>query len=122
MNLKKILVLGAGRSSSACISYLIDNASANDWQITVGNYTESEAKERIGTSANAVAIPFNIDNTEASRDAISKADVVISLVPASFHPLVATLCLTEKKHLLTASLSASDPQETSRPRRTPAIP
>jgi len=55
------------------------------------------------TSANAVAIPFNIDNTEASRDAISKADVVISLVPASFHPLVATLCLTEKKHLLTAS-------------------
>ncbi len=103
MNMKKILVLGAGRSSSACISYLIDNASANDWQITVGDFSESAAKERIGTSVNAVAISFDIENTEASRDVISKADVVISLIPASFHPQVAKLCLAEKKHLLTAS-------------------
>jgi len=101
--MKRILVLGAGRSSSACISYLIDNALVNDWQITVGDFTKSAAKERIGTSANAVAISFNIDNTEASRAVISKADVVISLIPASFHPLVAKLCLAEKKHLLTAS-------------------
>jgi saccharopine dehydrogenase-like NADP-dependent oxidoreductase len=103
MNMKRILVLGAGRSSSACISYLIDNAVANNWQITIGNVIESEAKERIGASANARAILFNIENTEASRDAISKTDVVISLIPASFHPLVAKLCLAEKKHLLTAS-------------------
>jgi saccharopine dehydrogenase-like NADP-dependent oxidoreductase len=101
--MKRILVIGAGRSSSACISYLIDNALTNDWQIMVGNFTESEAKERIGTSMNAVAILFNIDDTEASRAAISKADVVISLIPASFHPQVAKLCLAEKKHLLTAS-------------------
>jgi len=101
--MKNILVLGAGRSSSACISYLIDNASANDWQITVGDVLESAAKERIGASANAAAISFNIENTESSRAAISKADVVISLVPASFHPFVAKLCLAEKKHLLTAS-------------------
>ena len=101
--MKNILVLGAGRSSSACISYLINNASANNWQITVGDVSESAAKERIGASANAVAISFNMENTESSRAAISKADVVISLIPASFHPFVAKLCLAEKKHLLTAS-------------------
>ncbi len=101
--MKKILVLGAGRSSSACIFYLINNASVNKWQITVGDVSESAAKERIGASANANAISFNIENNEASRAAISKADVVISLVPANFHPLVAKLCLSEKKHLLTAS-------------------
>src|SRR5260221_6935824 len=101
--MKKILVLGAGRSSSACISYLVKNASTNNWQITVGDFSESAAKERIGAFANADAISFNIENTEASREAIGKADAVISLVPASLHPLVAKLCLTEKKHLLTAS-------------------
>jgi saccharopine dehydrogenase-like NADP-dependent oxidoreductase len=101
--MKRILVLGAGRSSSACISYLIKNASANNWQLTVGDISESAAKERIGTSANAVAISFNIDNAEESRTAISNADVVISLIPAVFHPAVAKLCLAEKKHLLTAS-------------------
>lgn len=103
MNMKKILVLGAGRSSSACISYLIDNASTNNWQITIGDFSESAAKERIGGARNAIAISFNIDNTEASRAVITKADVVISLIPASFHPLVAKLCLEEKKHLITAS-------------------
>lgn len=96
-------MLGAGRSSSACISYLIRNALANDWQITIGDFDESAAKERIGSSKNGTAISFNIENTEASRTAISKVDVVISLIPASFHPLVAKLCLAEKKHLLTAS-------------------
>ncbi len=101
--MKRILVLGAGRSSSACISYLIRNALANDWQITIGDFDESAAKERIGSSKNGTAISFNIENTEASRTAISKVDVVISLIPASFHPLVAKLCLAEKKHLLTAS-------------------
>jgi saccharopine dehydrogenase (NADP+, L-glutamate forming) len=103
MEMKKILVLGAGRSSSACISYLINNASANDWQVTVGDFAESAAKERIGAASSAVAISFDIDNEGASRTAISKADVVISLIPAGLHPRVAKLCLAEKKHLLTAS-------------------
>lgn len=101
--MKKILVLGAGRSSSACISYLITNAPANNWQIMVGDFSESTARERTGTAVNTQAIPFNVENTEASRAAIGKADVVISLIPANFHPLVAKLCLDEKKHLLTAS-------------------
>ncbi len=101
--MKKILVLGAGRSSSACISYLIKNELVNDWYITVGDYSESAASARIGFSERARAISFNIENTETSRAAISHADVVISLLPANFHPLVAKLCLIEKKHLLTAS-------------------
>ncbi|HJW29818.1 MAG TPA: saccharopine dehydrogenase NADP-binding domain-containing protein, partial [Saprospiraceae bacterium] len=101
--MKKILVLGAGRSSSACISYLLNNASVNDWQITVGDILESAAMDRIGYFANARAITFNIENTETSCSAIRNADLVISLIPASFHPMVAKLCLSEKKHLLTAS-------------------
>ncbi len=101
--MKNILVLGAGRSSSALIWYLLKNAEANNWQITVGDFIESAAKDRIGSSANAHAISFHIENTEASREAIGKADVVISLIPASFHPMVAKICLTEKKHLFTAS-------------------
>jgi len=101
--MKKILVLGAGRSSSALISYLIKNAPANNWQITVGDISLAAAQERIASSAHATAIEFNLENVEGSKTAISQTDVVISLVPASFHPLVARYCLSEKKHLLTAS-------------------
>jgi len=67
----------------------------------VGDYAESAAKERISSSATARAISFNIEDTVTSRAAISQADVVISLIPASFHPLVGkNYGLLEKKHLL----------------------
>jgi len=101
--MKKILVLGAGRSSSALISYLLGNAQANEWQITVGDFVKNAAQERIGLAANSNAIAFNIENTEESRNEIQKADIVISLIPATLHPHVARICLSEKKHLLTAS-------------------
>jgi saccharopine dehydrogenase (NADP+, L-glutamate forming) len=100
--MKQILILGAGRSSSALISYLIKNAPANEWQVTVGDFSEAAARARIGDS-DASAISFNVEHTEASRLAIRRADVVISMIPASLHPLVAQICLAEKKHLLTAS-------------------
>lgn len=101
--MNQILVLGAGRSSSVLISYLIKNAPSGQWQVTVGDVSESAARTRIGNSAHARAIAFSIENTEASREEIRKADVVISMIPASLHPLVAQLCLAERKHLLTAS-------------------
>lgn len=101
--MKKILVLGAGRSSSSLISYLIKNAAANDWHVTVGDFAETAAQQRIGSAPNTTAIAFDIENTEASKLSIREADVVISLIPASLHPLVAKICLAEKKHLLTAS-------------------
>jgi saccharopine dehydrogenase-like NADP-dependent oxidoreductase len=100
--MKKILVLGAGRASSACISYLIRHAQALDWQITVGDFTEMAARARIGSSPNAIAVSFDIEDTAASCKAIRDADVVISLIPAHLHPRVAAICIAEKKHLLTA--------------------
>jgi saccharopine dehydrogenase-like NADP-dependent oxidoreductase len=103
MQSKSILILGAGRSSSSLIHYLLDQAAIFGWQVTVGDFAEPAAKERIGKSAQGKAIRFNIAEIEQSRAAIAAADVVVSLIPAHLHPLVAKLCLAEKKHLLTAS-------------------
>lgn len=101
--MKKILVLGAGRSSSSLISYLIKQAAHHEWHITVGDVFKKYAEEKIGASSHAKAIEFNIEKRDDSTLAIRHADVIISLLPASLHPQVAKLCLQEKKHLLTAS-------------------
>jgi len=103
MNQSTILVLGAGRSSSALISYLLENAATHQWHITVADYEITAARERIGTSGQATAIHFDINDLSASENEINKADLVISLLPASFHPQVARLCLLKNKHLFTAS-------------------
>ncbi len=101
--MKSILVLGAGRSSSSLISYLLAEAVKYNWRVTVGDFSEAMAKERIGNSSAGKAISFDITNTEASANIIEANDVVISLIPANLHPLVARLCLQKQKHLLTAS-------------------
>lgn len=98
-----MLVVGAGRSSSSLISYLLTKASFNNWTITVGDISLAAAMERVGASPHGKAIQFNIDEQERSRKTIAANDVVISLLPAHLHPQVAKICLLEKKHLLTAS-------------------
>jgi saccharopine dehydrogenase-like NADP-dependent oxidoreductase len=98
-----ILVLGAGRSSSSLISYLLQQAQLHDWRITIGDVSAEAAREKIGDHPFGFPIVFNIHDSEVNDAVIKNADVVISLLPAHFHPLVAVRCLTLKKHLLTAS-------------------
>jgi len=98
-----ILVVGAGRSSSSLISYLLGQAPAHNWTVTVGDISIQAAQDRVGFSTYGRAVQFNIEDQERSRKAITACDVVISLLPAHLHPLVARICLGEKKHLLTAS-------------------
>ncbi len=103
MEHKFILVVGAGRSSSALISYLLIQAPSHNWTITVGDISLDAAQNRVGGSPHGRAIQFNIDESERSRKAIAASDVVISLLPAHLHIRVAKICLAEKKHLLNAS-------------------
>ena len=100
--MKKILILGAGRSSSALISYVLTNVSSNDWVVIVGDISVEAARERIG-SANGSAVHFDIKDEVSSARIISDSDIVISLLPADYHPLVARLCIEMKKHFLSAS-------------------
>lgn len=37
------------------------------------------------------------------ENVISQSDLVISLLPVPFHPVVAELCIKQRKHLITAS-------------------
>lgn len=106
--MNKILVLGAGRSSTSLIAYLLSNAKTSGWQVIVGDYSEKIAQEKIGDTPHGKAIWFDIHDEAASASAIAQADVVISMLPSHFHPIVARHCLTLKKHLLNASYVSDD--------------
>jgi len=107
---KIILVLGAGRSSSVLIAYLLQEAQVNDWRIIVGDVSEAAARERIGSSPVGKAIRFDIKDERASVNIIAQADVVISLLPPVFHPVVARHCIELEKHLFTASYVSREMQ------------
>lgn len=101
--MRSILVLGAGRSSSCLIDYLLRNAPAHHWKVTVGDLSNASALERIGSSSFGRFVTFDINQDKESYQTIAEADLVISLLPAHLHPKVALLCLAAGKHLLTAS-------------------
>lgn len=105
--MRSILVLGAGRSSSALIDYLLRHAAANQWRVTVGDVSETAAKERVGNSPHGKAISFDVKK-EGAESVVAAHDLVISVLPALFHPVVAKFCLKHKKHLLTASYVSPD--------------
>ena len=101
--MKRILVLGAGRSSSTLIKYLLDNRRSCDWSVTVGDFSLESALQKIGSSEGGTAIRFDINESDASRATIESHDIVISLLPPNLHSIVALRCLESNKHFISAS-------------------
>jgi saccharopine dehydrogenase-like NADP-dependent oxidoreductase len=101
--MKQILLFGAGKSSTALISYFLVNASAEDWQLTIADANEQAIREKIGNSGRAKVAAIDITVDEKRRALVRNTDIVISLLPPALHILVARDCLHYKKNLLTAS-------------------
>ena len=98
-----ILVLGAGRSATSLIDYLIKECQSNQWKLRVGDYSLELANEKCKGIEVAEGFQFDINNETQRVEEISKADIVISMLPANFHPIVARICVDKGVHMLTAS-------------------
>ncbi len=101
--MKKILLIGAGLSSSTLIKYLLDNAEENHWQLRVGDQSEAVAAKKINGHAAGKALKFDAFNNEQREKEINNADLVISMLPANLHYVIAETCLHLNKNMVTAS-------------------
>ena len=101
--MKKVLVLGAGRSSSTLIDFLLAHSIENDWQVVVGDLDEGLAKEKINGHSRGEAMAFDIFNESHQQKLSSGFDLIISMMPASFHIHVAKICAAHGINMLTAS-------------------
>ena len=101
--MKKILVIGAGRSAVTLIKYLLDNAEVNNWSVTVADFSEELAKQAVNNHPNAKAIFFNVTDVVQRENEITLADIVISMLPPAMHIMVAEDCVRLGKNLVTAS-------------------
>jgi len=101
--MKEILVLGAGLSTTSLIQYLLNNAEEYDWQIKVADIDEDLAAKKVHGHTRGKAIPFDITNEVESSKTIAGTDIVVSMLPAFMHHLVAEKCVKLGKPMLTAS-------------------
>ncbi|CAA9195839.1 saccharopine dehydrogenase family protein [Flavobacterium collinsii] len=101
--MRSILIIGAGRSASSLIRYLLAKSESENLHLVVADLSLALAEKKTQKHPNATPIALNIFDTEERKAAIEKASIVISMLPAHLHIEIAKDCLQFKKHLVTAS-------------------
>ncbi|KOY51040.1 saccharopine dehydrogenase family protein [Polaribacter dokdonensis] len=108
--MKNILIIGAGKSSSSLIKYLLDKADIENLFLTIGDLDINNAKQLVNNHKKTNVIQFDVFNDNQRQLEIKNCDLVISMLPARFHIEVAKDCITLKKHMVTASYISKEMQ------------
>lgn len=119
--MQKILVLGAGRSTTSLLTYLKNNAEKEQWQIRLGDFDINLAIEKANNHPSVSTIQFDILNSIQTKEEVANADLVISMLPAHLHFIVAEVCVDLGKHLVTASYNNKDINQLSEIAKTKNI-
>lgn len=109
--MRQILIIGAGRSASSLIQYLLDKSEKEKLHLVIGDLSLALAQRKTNDHKNATAIALDIYDNEQRKKAIENADIVISMLPAHLHIEVARDCIVYKKSLVTASYVSDAMQE-----------
>ncbi|UPS92278.1 saccharopine dehydrogenase family protein [Bizionia sp. M204] len=108
--MRKILLIGAGKSASYLIKYLLEKSDEENLLIIVGDVNFTNAKKLINNHENAQAIMLDVFDKESRQNAVQNCDIVISMLPARFHIEVARDCITFNKNMVTASYISDEMQ------------
>ncbi len=101
--MKNILVIGAGRTATFLIKYLLEHSQEENWLVTLGDISLQAAEQKIKNHPRGRAIQFDVKNDKVRKAEIFRADLVISFLPPELHLLAAKECLAYHIHLITAS-------------------
>lgn len=101
--MKEILLFGAGKSATCLIDYLGKCCDLNEWKLIVCDSDLALAQSKTRNFLSAEAASFDVSDDEMRHKFISKADMIISMLPPTLHSSVAKDCVTFSKNLLTAS-------------------
>ncbi|MFT5847069.1 MAG: saccharopine dehydrogenase (NAD+, L-glutamate forming) [Psychroserpens sp.] len=109
--MRKILIIGSGKSTSYLLKYLLDKSVQEELHIIVGDINIGYAKKLIGDHENANAITLDVFDKSSRQAAIENADIVVSMLPARFHVEVAKDCVAFGKNMVTASYVSEEMQK-----------
>ncbi len=109
--MRKVLVIGAGKSTAVLIKYFQDKAESENLQIIIGDISIENAQKLANNHPFSEAILLDVFDKNSRENAIQNADIVVSMLPARFHIEVAKDCLKYEKNMVTASYVSEEMQE-----------
>lgn len=101
--MKNVLIIGAGRSATALIAYILNEAPKHNFLVTVGDADIELARRKVKDHSHGRAIWLDASKPNDRREVIARHDVIVSLLPPQMHLEVAQDCIALGKHMVTAS-------------------
>lgn len=108
--MRNILIIGAGRSATSLIRYLLDKSNEEELFITIGDISIQAAQRFTMDHPNARGIMLDVFNDVQRKETVEHSDLVISMLPARYHIEVARDCIEFGKHMVTASYVSKEMQ------------
>ncbi|MDD2985430.1 saccharopine dehydrogenase C-terminal domain-containing protein [Flavobacterium sp.] len=109
--MRNILIIGAGRSASSLIKYLLTKSDSEKLHLTIADLSLELAMKKTNNHPNATPIQLDTVNVEQRQKEIQKSDIVISMLPAHLHVEIAQDCIAFRKNMVTASYISPKMQE-----------
>lgn len=95
---KQVLLLGSGFVAKPTVDILSKTPGVS---VTVACRTLAKAQELAGSTTDAISL--DVTDEAALDAAVAKVDLVISLIPYTYHVLVVKAAIKNKKHVVTTS-------------------
>ncbi|CAG8458444.1 9525_t:CDS:10 [Cetraspora pellucida] len=105
---KNVLLLGSGFVSKPLVDYLVRQ---KDLKLIIASNSRADAISLIRNHKEIDIVDLDVMNQENLNKIIQGSDVVVSLIPANLHPIVAEACIKHKKNMVTASYISSAMRE-----------
>ena len=109
--MRRILIVGAGRSSSALVRYLLEKSGEEQLRVIIADINTENAARLVDGHPNGEVIELDIFDLDSRKKAVAESDIVISMLPARFHLEVARDCIEFGKNLVTASYISKELKE-----------
>lgn len=101
--MQNLLIIGAGRSATVLINYILEQARQYNFFVTVADADLALAQQKVHGHPNGRAIWLDASKQTDRKDIINRHDVIVSLLPPQMHLDVAQDCIVLGKHMVTAS-------------------
>lgn len=101
--MKNLLIIGAGRSATVLITYILEQARQHNFFVTIADADIELATKKVAGHPNGRPTWLDASKPLDRRELIKRHDVVVSLLPPQMHVEVAQDCISLGKHMVTAS-------------------
>jgi saccharopine dehydrogenase (NADP+, L-glutamate forming) len=102
---KRVLLLGAGLVSRPLVAYL---AQWPDIALTVGDLDPEKAAHVLGGAQRGRSLAVSMDDGARVAALVAEADLVVSLLPYTFHVQVARVAIAHRVPLITTSYVSAE--------------